>query len=799
MKIAPDITLATEFLSNWKPAGPWPLCAFHEDKTNSFATFGPGKLDEMAEWITEQQVARRNIYFHVNTVHPDGKASKGQVTSIDWLHVDVDPKKGEDLLTEQKRILAKLQAKDPALPPAHVIIFSGGGYQAFWHLDEPIQVNGDQSAIEDAEQYSVQIARLLGGDGCHNADRIMRLPGTINFPNAKKRDRGQEPIVAQLIKGDWDGRYPLDKFVKAPTRNTGSLPGSPNQVTVNVSGNVQRIAWDALEVDPVLSKIEGRAKVAIVHGRDPEQPLNGGNSRSDWVWHVACAMVRAGVDDDTMYAILTDPDLGISEHIRAQGNAAAQHRAAMRTIQRAREFAIEPHLELLNREYAVIESVGSKFRIACERYSHAKQRNEVEFLQVDGFLRMWGNKFVEMTKFDQNGQPVGIIQIPVGKWWMTHEHRREYREVTFFPNRDIPGAMNLWRGYGCDAVPGDCSLFLEHVRKVLCKGNETYYKYMVGWMANAVQNPHLPGQVAIVMRGGQGTGKGTFGKLLGKLFGAHYKYVSNPKHVTGQFNFMLHDAVLVFADECFAANDKAAESALKSLITEETIRVEPKGVDNLEARNCVHLIMATNHDWAISADLDDRRFFVLEVDDVHRTDTKYFGAMRAQMENGGYEALLHFLMTYDLSDFDVFNCPKTAELRKQQDHSMDDLSAFWLHALEEGRLLPSHSAWRRSVLKEALVEQFKAEHPKFPKNAHRALGIFLAKFGARSDTSGKPETWVDPTGRKRESSARPKIWTFPDLPGCRKLWEDVTKSGPREWPPIEDDTPEPPDDGGDAF
>ena len=38
------------------------------------------------------------------------------------------------------------------------------------------------------------------------------------------------------------------------------------------------------------------------------------------------------------------------------------------------------------------------------------------------------------------------IQVPVGKWWMAHPHRREYREITFFPNHDIPGAMNLFLG-----------------------------------------------------------------------------------------------------------------------------------------------------------------------------------------------------------------------------------------------------------------------------------------------------------------------------------------------------------------
>ncbi len=803
---APNTSVSAEFLLSWKPEGPWPLCAFHEDKSNDFGTFGPKSIEELRVWIDRQTEAERNVYFHVNTVAPpkSGKAMKDQVVRMDWFHVDLDPKKGVPIKEEQARILEQLQTNTD-VPKPTVITFSGGGYQAFWKLKTPIETECSLIKVEAAEQYNVQIAKLLGGDRCHNADRIMRLPGTINWPNAAKRENGQMPVMADMILADWDLTYDhtdATLFVKAPEQNKGALAGSPNQVKVQVSGNVPRISADALENDEVLSKIESRAKVAIVQGHDPDKPLTGDNSRSEWCWFVSCAMVRARVDDDTMYSILTDPDLGISEHIRAQGNAAAQHRSALRHIQRAREHAIEPQLEKMNREYAVIESMGGKFRIACERYSEPNERFEVEFHQKDGFLSMHANKFVlVITQKTVNGQPVEVpVNVPLGKWWLTHPNRREYREVTFYPNRDFPESMNMWRGFAFDAIPGDCSLFLDHIKIVLCKGNETYYNYMIGWMANAVQNPATPGQVAVVLRGGQGTGKGTFGKMFGKLFGTHYKYVSNPKHVTGQFNFMLQDAVLVFADECFAAHDKAAESALKSLITEDRIRVEPKGVDNMDARNCVHLIMATNSEWAISADLDDRRFFVLEVDDGKQTDISYFGAMHAQMDDFGYEALMHFLTSYDLSGFDVYSCPKTTELRKQQERSLPPMRRFLLHVLTEGRMSPNHSGWKRKVPKDELVDRFKEEYPKAGGN-NASLGTFLVKtMGiATVGVESKPQPWTDSRGNSRPGASRPKMWVFPSLDECRKLWQKATKSGPMEWPEAEPEDDTPPDDGGEVF
>ena len=798
-----DTNASIDFMKQWKPEGPWHLVAFHENRGSQDAgTFGPDTVNEMAAWIDAQAKAHRGVYFHTNTVNKPakGKALKTDVCSIDWLHVDIDPRDGKPMREEQSRILKALQEENGDMPPASVIIFSGGGYQAFWRLAEPIVVNGDTTKIEDAELYSVMISGLfIGADKCHNADRVMRLPGTINWPSEKKRVRGQEPIMAQLVREEWERIYPIDKFNKAQIAKGATLTGSRNQVQVEISGNLPRISCTDLDEHPTLSKINARAKVAIVQGTDPDQPLTGDNSRSEWCWFIVCEMVRAGVDDDTMAAVLLDKDLAVSEHVYAQGNAAAVDRYVRRQIQRARENAIDPMLERMNGSYAVIESVGGKLRIAREMFDPAKERFEVEFHQKDGFLTMWSNKFVEiMGPAKPPSNTPTVTQVPVGKWWMSHPHRREYRSVVFFPNREFPDSMNLWRGFAVEARAGDCSLFLAHIKNVLCKGNQQHYQYLVKWMANAVQNPHLPGQVAVVLRGGQGTGKGTFGNAFGKLFGTHYKYVSNPKHVTGQFNAVLTDCVFLFADECFAANDKVAESALKALITEPFIRTEQKGVDNMEGRNCTHLCMATNSEWAISADLDDRRFFVLEVDDAQQTNAAYFTALNEQLTNGGYEALMHYLLHMDLSGFNVRNCPKTAELRRQQEQSLGPIDSFILSLLEESQLLPTHSGWRTTVLKEALVDRFNYEFRNFPKGANRALGIALSRFGVRSSETNTTETWIDSRGQKRVSGKRAKIWVFPQIDEMRMLWD---KAGTRDWPDSVTDTNpiDPSDDGGHAF
>ena len=61
--------------------------------------------------------------------------------------------------------------------------------------------------------------------------------------------------------------------------------------------------------------------------------------------------------------------------------------------------------------------------------------------------------------------------------------------------------------------------------------------------------------------------------------------------------------MVVFADEAFGVEDRSSSGVLKMLITEPTIPIERKGLDVVQAKNVVHLIMASNDDWVIPAGL----------------------------------------------------------------------------------------------------------------------------------------------------------------------------------------------------
>jgi hypothetical protein len=360
----------------------------------------------------------------------------------------------------------------------------------------------------------------------------------------------------------------------------------------------------------------------------------------------------------------------------------------------------------------------------------------------------------------------------LGDWWLDQELRRQFDRVTFSPGRETPDAYNLWRGFACESVPGDCSLFLDHLRQNVCGGREEQYDYLIKWMARAVQTPDTPGFSAIVMRGGQGTGKSIVAKTFGSLFGRHYMQVTDPKHLVGSFNAHLRDCVVLFGDEAFSSNDPKHTSILKMLVTEELITVEAKGVDAEAAPNYVHLLMASNDPKVINAAGDDRRFFVLDVGDAHKGDHAYFGAMQAQLDNGGREALLYHLRTLDLSGFNVRLVPKTDALRDQQARSLRGLDAIMFGWLAGGTLPIGE---KKPYPKPGRVSRDEPRHlVRLYEKPLRDVVNELLKQRQEKPIGVKDlvEFFRDRLGfRRAESNGGPPYYSLPSLSLCRQHWD----------------------------
>lgn len=112
------------------------------------------------------------------------------------------------------------------------------------------------------------------------------------------------------------------------------------------------------------------------------------------------------------------------------------------------------------------------------------------------------------------------------------------------------------------------------------------------------------------------------------------------------------------------------------------ITIEAKYQNPVTIANMTHILMASNSDWVVPASGDERRFCVMDVLDKHIQDTEYFGALNQQMDAGGLAAMLHDLLKYDITNFNVRSVPQTTALADQKRLSMDSLHRWWATVLE---------------------------------------------------------------------------------------------------------------------
>lgn len=321
---------AIDFLRLLYPAGIWCLSAATPDRDKlDTRSFSEATADQAEAWISAWN-GERNLYFHVGQPRDPNarkKLKRTDVASVNYLHVDLDPAANEAAdAAFRSRALGLLQS---CSPEPTVIVFSGGGFQALWKLDAPIVLDGSPEQAEEAKLYNLNLEQKLGGDSCHNIDRLMRLPGTMNVPGEIKRAKGREPTLAALVLFDESRVYPISAFKKGKPAKQGLLGGDepPLQTITDLSMLDQ---W----------KVPMRVRTVIAKGRVPGEPKKGDDSRSAWLYDCICQLIRFAVPDHIILSLLLDKEWLISASVLDKGPPGPEH-YARRQVEKAHADAIK--------------------------------------------------------------------------------------------------------------------------------------------------------------------------------------------------------------------------------------------------------------------------------------------------------------------------------------------------------------------------------------------------------------------------------------------------------------------------
>jgi hypothetical protein len=214
---------------------------------------------DLIEDIQKRQARGSNVYYGVNRPCPvgqqqgwKGKCNVDDIIAIRALAFDIDiikrPFDTKSLLTFIDREL--IGALRPSL-----LINTGGGFHLIYLLDKPISVELSRPTTNDDEQAKANryaITRLayefesllrshipsslkdeIKIDNMSNVDRVMRLPGTVNYPKEEKRARGQVEALAH-IEIDYQCRCDIFALRK-------NVPRGPEAPAVRAKPNVIKI------------------------------------------------------------------------------------------------------------------------------------------------------------------------------------------------------------------------------------------------------------------------------------------------------------------------------------------------------------------------------------------------------------------------------------------------------------------------------------------------------------------------------------------------------------------------------
>jgi hypothetical protein len=156
---------------------------------------------------------------------------------------------------------------------------------------------------------------VLGADHCHNIDRLLRVPGTVNYPD-KKRAAGRVPVLATSLGAYGEDAYPAEALARL-------FP--PLLAERKDDEKVALGPVDLLTADDLALPDQELIRAAIENPKGEDRSADG--------YRCACLMLHAGATPEQVAGILLNPENAVSAHYLDQANP---DRAARRVIERAR-------------------------------------------------------------------------------------------------------------------------------------------------------------------------------------------------------------------------------------------------------------------------------------------------------------------------------------------------------------------------------------------------------------------------------------------------------------------------------
>ena len=258
-------------------------------------------------------------------------------------------------------------------------------------------------------------------------------------------------------------------------------------------------------------------------------------------------------------------------------------------------------------------------------------------------------------------------------------------QLVFRPDGVVPpGCVNTFTGWKTNPDPNaSCAKLISHLF-LICEEDEHVFDWVLKWLAYPIQHPGAKMHTALVVFGErEGTGKSMFFDAVSRIYGREYSRHVDQKLMTSRFNMWLSHKLFVVADEVVTSKERRElKGILKNLITSPVHQLEEKNMPVVEEDNLTNFVYLSNEMQPLALDWFDRRYMCIRYN--AELPPQYFKELAEEIENGGVNALCHYLMHVDLTGFEPSTRPiETQATRDLKELGTDSGRRFILEWLNE--------------------------------------------------------------------------------------------------------------------
>lgn len=320
-----------------------------------------------------------------------------------------------------------------------------------------------------------------------------------------------------------------------------------------------------------------------------------------------------------------------------------------------------------------------------------------DFVLIYGTDTVWDGRERMIMKIANMGHAHGSDMV---RMWKNSERRRTVRQqdVVFDPTMqaDPETTINLYDGLAMEPEDGDVAPMLGLIRYLTSRASDNadecdqIMHWLLCWLAYPLQHPGAKLRTSVIVHGDEGAGKNFLFDTMVAIYGKYGALVGQDE-LEDKFNDWRSCKLFVVGDEVSSRAELVHnKNRLKALITSPTVQINPKNLPRREEANHINIVFLSNELQPLALDNSDRRYLVVYT--PRAREVEYYRQLGKWRENGGAAKFLHYLLHYDLSDFEPYApAPYTEAKRALITINRKSPEQFWAEWAEGELDLPYQS------------------------------------------------------------------------------------------------------------